>query len=81
MHPSPEENLSFGPKKREEDRSERPDYVFSHRKGSDIHCLIKKVLKPILNPLFSLQSGALDGIVGEGVSTNLEQVKRFGELF
>ena len=53
MNLSPKHNFSSRSKKREENLSERPDYVLSHQTGSDILSVTKKFLKPIMNPLFS----------------------------
>lgn len=42
--------------KNEENITSRSDHRFSHHKGTDVLSLMKKFLKPIVNPLISMRS-------------------------
>ena len=56
---SSKKNNQSNRSKREENLTERADDIFSHRKGTDVLSLMKKFLKPILNPLFTINSAIL----------------------
>jgi len=53
---SPKKNSSNRSKKREENITDRDDNIFTHRRGTDVLSLTKKILKPIINPIFSWHS-------------------------